>query len=195
MLPPRTDPGDLVQRRGADRLCPACTMRADRKAVRLVAQSLHEVEHRVAWFEREGRTAGQKEPLASGVAVRPLGDTSDRNIVDAEFGQDAERRVQLALATVDQDQIGPGTAFALGVFLQGPAETPTQHLFHHRVVIAAGGGFRTDASGNTLTRPQAVPSGPLSPTPGEGNTGIGVFFPRRLCGDGGPAWVTRRCWR
>ena len=47
-------------------------MRADGEAMRLVAQPLQEIQHRIARLEREGRLAGHEEALAAGVAVGPL---------------------------------------------------------------------------------------------------------------------------
>src|SRR3546814_7668126 len=46
---------------------------------------------------------------------------------------------ELALAAVEQHQVRPLVAAALGVFLQGALEAPRQHLAHHGVVVAGGG--------------------------------------------------------
>src|SRR5579864_2010441 len=48
------DAGDLVERRLPDRLRALGAMRPDRKAMRLVAQPLQEIKHRVARLEHEG---------------------------------------------------------------------------------------------------------------------------------------------
>src|SRR5262249_49473677 len=69
LLAAGADAGDLVERRLTDRLGPPRAVGADRKAVRLVAQPLQEIQDRVARLERKGRPAGQKEPFAAGVAV------------------------------------------------------------------------------------------------------------------------------
>jgi hypothetical protein len=50
-LAPRPDPGDLIERRAAERLCPPSTVRTDREAVRLVAQALQKVKHGVPRIE------------------------------------------------------------------------------------------------------------------------------------------------
>ena len=55
LLAAGADPGDLVERRAPDRLGPPGAMGADRETVRLVAQALQEIEHRVARVERERR--------------------------------------------------------------------------------------------------------------------------------------------
>ena len=49
---------------------------------------------------------GKKESLAAGVAVRPFGDGDQRHL-DAEFREHLARDAELALAAVDQDEIGP----------------------------------------------------------------------------------------
>ena len=54
-------------------------MGADGEAVRLVAQALQVVEHRVARFEPERRPAGDEEPLAPCLPVQPLGDGHERD--------------------------------------------------------------------------------------------------------------------
>src|SRR6185437_5553089 len=74
----RADAGDLVERRAPERFRMPRTVGADGKAVRLVAQPLQEIEHRVARLERERRPSRHEESLAPGVAVRPLGDADDR---------------------------------------------------------------------------------------------------------------------
>jgi hypothetical protein len=55
--------GDVVERRGRDRLGAFLAVRADGEAVRLVAHALHEIEHRVVAAEREGARAGAVELL------------------------------------------------------------------------------------------------------------------------------------
>jgi hypothetical protein len=47
--------------------------------VRLVAQALHEIEHRVARLQHEGRPAAHEKMLAAGITVRPLGDARQRD--------------------------------------------------------------------------------------------------------------------
>ena len=101
-------PGDLVERRAADRLVALGAMRADREAVRLVAQPLQEIEHRVARFERERPAArAERTARARHCGRAPWRSPTIGTIVDAEFGEDLLRRRQLALAAVDQHQIGP----------------------------------------------------------------------------------------
>ena len=91
-LPRRADALDLVERvLRQGRLAPGA-VRADGEAVRLVAQPLYELEHRIARLQHEGLAAGDEELLAAGVAVRPLGDADQRDIVlKAEFLENAAR--------------------------------------------------------------------------------------------------------
>ena len=91
-LAPGADAGDLVERRAADRLGALGAVGADRETVRLVAQPLQEIEHRVARLEGDRRPAGEEKTLAPGVAVRPFGDRRDRQVLDAEFGQHVAAR-------------------------------------------------------------------------------------------------------
>ena len=111
-------------------------MRADGEAMRLVAQALQEIEHRIARLEREGRLARHEEALAAGVAVGPLGDADDGDVLQAELGQHLARHLELALAAVDQHQVGPVLLVAFGILLQRAAEAARQHLAHHGEVVA-----------------------------------------------------------
>ena len=60
-------------------------MGADGEAVRLVAQPLDEIEHRIARLEHEGGPAGQMKMLAPGIAVRPLGDRHHGKVAEAQI--------------------------------------------------------------------------------------------------------------
>src|SRR5690242_21827283 len=101
------DTRDFVERRPPDRLDALGAMRADGEAMRLVAQSLQEVQYRIPRLQRERWPAGHEEPLAAGVAVGTLGDRDEREIRDTEFREDLLRRRQLALSAVDQHEIRP----------------------------------------------------------------------------------------
>src|SRR5690606_38037495 len=54
-------PLNVVERIGADALAPSGAMAADRKAMRLVAQSLNVIEHGIAPIQHEGRPPGLVE--------------------------------------------------------------------------------------------------------------------------------------
>ena len=110
-------PGDLVERRAADRLGAPRAVRADGEAMRLVAQALEEIEHGIARLEAERRLARHEEALAAGVAVGSLGDADHGDVVDAELGQHLARRRELALAAVDQHA---GRASAPALARSGP---------------------------------------------------------------------------
>src|SRR5262245_25964462 len=83
----RPDTGDFLQSTLADVAPAPGAMRADRKTVGLVAQPLHEVQHRIARLELEGLPPRQKERLHPGIAVRSLRDAHERNVGDAERGE------------------------------------------------------------------------------------------------------------
>src|SRR6516164_2676393 len=57
----RADARDLLQSRLADIAAAPDAVRADREAMRLVAQPLDEVEHRIARLELERLASGQEE--------------------------------------------------------------------------------------------------------------------------------------
>ena len=91
-LPRRPDAGDLVERIGVHLLLAPRPVRADGEAVRLVAQALDEIEHRVAVRQHERLASGHEEGLAPGLAVAALGDGDERHVVDAELGEHRGRR-------------------------------------------------------------------------------------------------------
>ena len=99
---------DLVQRVDADGLGAPGPVRADGKAVRLVAQALDVVEDRIARLQHEGGLARHVEMLAARIPVRPLGDAHHRQVGQAQLVQHRLRRRKLALPAVDQHQVGPG---------------------------------------------------------------------------------------
>src|SRR3546814_7211855 len=74
-------------------------VRADREAVRLVAQPLDIEEHRIVRRQRELAPVGQIESLAPGVAVGALGDPDIRKIVDHQIGEHRRHRRHLPLRT------------------------------------------------------------------------------------------------
>src|SRR6516165_10431972 len=75
----RPDAGNLLQAGLADIAPPPHAVGADGEAMRLVAQPLHEVEHRIARLELEWLAAGHEEGLEPGIALRPLGDADQRH--------------------------------------------------------------------------------------------------------------------
>src|SRR5690606_7563745 len=84
-------------------------VRTDGEAMGLVAQSLHEIEHRVAHRQSERVPALCKEALAACLAILPLGDADGNDtILDPEIGEDLAHRRHLPLPAVDQDDIRPG---------------------------------------------------------------------------------------
>src|SRR5262245_8751067 len=106
-LASRADAGDFLQPRLADVAPAPDAMGADREAMRLVAQPLDEIEHRIARLELERLPSGQEEGLHARVPIRAFGDRNERHIDDAEPPQRLLRRGQLSAAAVDNDEIGP----------------------------------------------------------------------------------------
>ena len=102
-----TNAGDFLQSGFADVAPPPDAMRAHREAMRLVAQPLHEIEHRIARLELERLASREKEGLEPGIALRPLGDGDKRQIDDAEGGERLQRGAELSPPAVDNDEVGP----------------------------------------------------------------------------------------
>src|SRR5688500_1587507 len=111
----RPDTGDFLQAGLADVLLALLAMRTNGESMRLIAQPLHEVEHRIAWPELERLAPRDEERLTAGIAFGPLGDADQRYARDPERRQRFARGGELALAAVDQHQIGPGGVGALFV--------------------------------------------------------------------------------
>src|SRR5262249_11393286 len=103
----RTDTSNLLQARLANIFLAARSVRADSKAMRLVTQSLHEIEQRIAWLQFQRRTIRQEEGLVPRVALLALGDTDQRYIRDAKLREGFPCGIELTKAAVDQHQIGP----------------------------------------------------------------------------------------
>src|SRR5215468_12408517 len=82
-------------------------MRADRKAMCLVAQPFDEIKHRIARLEFEGVTAGQEKGLHARVPIRALSDGNQRHIDDTETGERFLCGGELTPAAVDDDKVGP----------------------------------------------------------------------------------------
>ena len=97
-------------------------MCTDGKTVRLVAQSLNEIEHRIARLEHDrAGVADTVEVLTAGVAIRALGDADEGDISDTEFLEDFPGYCELTGTTIDQDEVRPGRRFGekVGVVFTG----------------------------------------------------------------------------
>ena len=150
------DAGHVVEGGAARRLGPLGAVRADGEAMSLVAQSLQEIEHRVAPLQAQRRPSRQEKPLAPGIAVGALGDGDDGDVVDAEVGEHLLRDAELPGAAVDDHQVGPGLAAVSAVFLEQSGEAPGQHLAHHAVVVARGDAAVVRALGRALDGELAI---------------------------------------
>ena len=88
------DTGYLVKWRGGDRFAALGAMRADSKAVRLVAQSLDEIQHWIIVPQRERALAEAVEFLFALVAVNPFRNADNWQVFDTKiahyFGYSAD---------------------------------------------------------------------------------------------------------
>src|SRR3954453_17215475 len=94
-LPRRSDAADLVQGTTREFTFASRTMRADREAMRLIAQPLGEIERRIARWHVKRLAAFDEKGFAAGIAVAPLGDRDQRHAGDAKFGKDLPCRIEL----------------------------------------------------------------------------------------------------
>ena len=138
----------------------------DREAVRLVADLRHQHQRRRVVAQHERRPAvGEDQFLEPDLAPLALLDADDQRQVEPEFLEHLARHRHLALAAVDQHQVGqahlpsPTRLGQLGV-------ARDQHLAHRGVVVAAGrcrrccsAGTRRSASGGSR-RPRTRPASP-----------------------------------
>jgi len=76
----RSDAGDLLQAGLAQIALAARPVRTDGETMRLVAQPLDKIEHRIARRQLERVAAGKEEGFAAGVTIRPLGDGKERHV-------------------------------------------------------------------------------------------------------------------
>src|SRR6516165_1265578 len=102
----RPDTLDLLQASLAQIALAARPMRADGKAMSLVAQPLDKIQDRIARRQLERFAARNNERFAAGVTIGSLGNGDDRNL-HSEATEHVERRRQLALAAVDQKEVRP----------------------------------------------------------------------------------------
>ena len=116
-------------------------------------------------MKKVSRPASRSAPLAM-----PTSGTS----VDAELGQGRARRVELALAAVDEDEVGPGREGRLGGlvraarrlavgrrrvarrFLHEAGEAAGQHLAHHAEIVAGRELLRLDVEGAVMLLHEAL---------------------------------------
>ena len=75
--------------------------------MRLVAQPLHEVEHRVARPKLDRLPARNEERLPPGIALRPLGDANQWHVGHADRGEHLLRRIELTEPSIDEEKVRP----------------------------------------------------------------------------------------
>ena len=145
--------------------------------MRLVAQPLDEIQHRVAWLKFDRLAVRHEQRLAAGIALRTLGDRQQRDLAKSQFLEDFVYRVELAAAAVDDDEIGPlrkriVIRFCIRFWLclcvcfyfgrlafgrrQEPLEAPLQDLAHHGVIVARRQAFGLDVELAVLVLDETV---------------------------------------
>src|ERR1043166_1682102 len=170
----RADADDFLKS-GFAQVAPApLPVRTDREPMRLVAQPLDEIKHRIARPELERLASGHEEGFPAGITLGALGDGDDGHIAHAERIERLARRRELAQPSVDQHKARPGRlvlAIVRRLVQPGrwrfreaanwlrrricwrrlarrlrdePLEPPREHLAHHAVVVAGGEVGRAD---------------------------------------------------
>ena len=103
----RADPGDFVERAFGELLLAPRPMGSDGESMRLVAQALNEIKRRIARGQPERLRPAIKKVSRPALRSGPLAIAATATPVDAKFGENPLRRVELSLAAVDQDKVRP----------------------------------------------------------------------------------------
>ena len=103
--------------------------------MRLIAQPLHKIQHRIIAPQRHHAFAHPVEFFFAVVAVHAFGHPHHRHILDAILLHDLTHRTHLPCAPIDQQKVRPHAFIPIRIFLQQPLKPPVQHLFHHAKVI------------------------------------------------------------
>ena len=82
-------------------------MRANCKAMRLVAQPLDKIKRRITRRELERVASRHKKRLTPCIAIWPLGHTHQRHALNTQFSQNGFSRFQLPPPAIDDNKIGP----------------------------------------------------------------------------------------
>ena len=161
LLAANADTLDFIEREARQCLRPLGAVRGDSKPMRFVAQTLQEIEDRVA-LDR-ARTA--LAPAQRSVPARHCAPVLSRSRRlrprrCSSSSQDAAADIELPLPAIDQDQIGPGAPVAFGFLFDGASETAHQNLAHHRIVIAARGPVTRIAAPHLTPSPSGLGPSP-----------------------------------
>src|SRR5262249_3067993 len=103
----RADAGDFLQTGLTDIATALLAMRANCEAMSLIAQALKEIEHGITRRQFERRLSPHVERLAAGVAIRPFGNSNERDIGDAKRHENLLGGLELTFTAVDHDEIRP----------------------------------------------------------------------------------------
>jgi hypothetical protein len=128
------DATDVFQYRPGLGFSAALTMPRYCETMGLVAYLLHEVQCGRIWRQYKRLPSAQQEQLFhAGTPVRPFGHAQQQDICHPQVADNRGRRRQLALATIDQEDIGQ---FSLAG--QYALVAPFQCLAHRRIIVTRG---------------------------------------------------------
>src|SRR5215211_440748 len=130
----RPDAGEFVEDGGGHGLCAHSAVVGVGETVGLVADALEQVEFRRVGFQPHRLRAARLEDL-----LVALGERAQRDVwevlADVELLEDRGNGGELALASVEQDQVRRGQE--LLVLLPEPLQAASDHLCHARGVVGA----------------------------------------------------------
>jgi len=138
------DAGDVFEPARVAGLLALLAMARDREAVRLVAHALDQVQRGRFGARPQGFAAGTEDQrLVPRPALDAFGHADDEHLRDSEIGEHVECLSHLALATVDQENVGkiqflplsPGRSIRGRGLCGAASKTPLQRLPHRRVVV------------------------------------------------------------
>ncbi len=156
--------GHVVEHRLGHRLAPQLAVVGDGEAVGFVAHLLQQVEG--FGVARDAHRIGLSRHVH---LFEPLGEAGDRDVLEPQLLEHAHRHAQLALAAVDQHQVGRvgealAAARAFVAVLQVATEAAGEHLLHRREVVLRGGVTHLEAPVVGALRAGRLPSRPSTPT-------------------------------
>src|SRR5438067_924472 len=138
LFPRPSNAGDFVQRTCTDGLGALFPVSADREAMRLIAQSLQEIEDWALVIQPEGWLSLAAEMFAAGFALDAFGHSHDDGVPGADFVQGRIRGINLPRSSIDEHEIGPFVPLLVAVVFALPHQTAKsagQHFAHHREII------------------------------------------------------------
>jgi len=99
--------GQIEMVRALSGIFPQFSVRADHEAMRLVAQPLDEIKHRIARFELDGFAVRHEQGFPASIAVRAFCHGHQADLGKSEALENLPDGVELAATAVDDDEVGP----------------------------------------------------------------------------------------